>query len=287
MRAFCRCIVCRKRVAFCAAGAALCALLALAGTVRAALRPASPLPVIMYHSVVTDPAGAGMYAVTAQTLEEDFRFLRRAGCVSLTAGEAAALAEKGEPLPENSVVITFDDGYLNCLTEALPLLERYDLKATVAVIGSCCETYAETPDPNPAYACLDWEQIGALAQSGRIEIAAHSYAMHSLWPRKGASRRKGESEAAYREALRADTEKVLTLLEENCGLRPTTYVYPYGAVSGESFPVLRAAGFTAALTCREEVNRVAGTDGLLVLGRFNRPSGVSTAAFMEKIGICG
>ena len=282
MRARFHCIRLRGSWLF-AAGLAVLAALTVTKA-AAALRPAPSLPVIMYHSVVTEPAKAGQYAVTAAALEEDFRALRQAGCVSLTAAEAASRIAAGEPLPEKSVVITFDDGYLNCLTEALPLLERYDLKATAAVIGSCCERYSETPDPNPAYACLDWAQIRELAASGRVEIAAHSYDMHRLSPRKGASRRRGESEEDYLAAFTDDTAHVRTLIEENCGITPTTYAFPYGAVSEEALPALRGLGFTVVLTCSEQINRAELSGGLLILGRFNRPSGISTAAFMKKIG---
>ena len=45
-------------------------------------------------------------------------------------------------------------------------------------------------------------------------------------------------------------------------------------------------GFVAALTCKERVNRLTGDpEQLYDLGRFNRPSGVSTQAFMDRVGL--
>ena len=66
-------------------------------------------------------------------------------------------------------MITFDDGFRNNLTDGLPLLEKYGMKATVAVVGCYSERFSDTPDPNPAYAHLSWDDITELTQSGRVE----------------------------------------------------------------------------------------------------------------------
>jgi len=286
MRGCWRCLRITARGVFCAACLLLTSVVLLVFPAQAEPPPGDALPILMYHSVLKDPARAGAYVVSPAVVEEDFCWLRDRGCAALTISEAAGLAARGEPLPENAVAITFDDGFLNVSTYVLPLLERYDLKATVAVIGSGSERFSDTPDPNPAYASLDWGEIARLAASGRVEIAVHSYDLHRLSPRKGAGRRAGESEAEYRAAFRADTEACLDLLREHCGIVPTTYAYPYGEIDESSFEVLSQLGFTAALTCRERVNHVLPTGGaLLVLDRFNRPSGVSTANFMKKLGI--
>lgn len=246
------------------------------------------IPVLMYHSVLRDRKKAGQYVITEAELEEDFKWLRDNGCVSLTASEAVEILSKGETLPKKSVMITFDDGCLNVLTYALPLLEKYDLKAVVAVVGSYSEQFSITPDPNPAYAYLSWNDINKLVDSGRIEIANHSYALHSEKGRLGASRIKGESDKEYFELLRDDIGKTQKLLKENCSVTPTTFVYPFGAIGEGSLKVLSEMGFTAALTCSEKINPPSfGEEGMLILGRFNRPSGTSTWKMMKKLALTG
>jgi len=246
------------------------------------------LPVLMYHSVLRDRKKAGQYVITADELEEDFKWLSDNGCVSLTASEAVEILSKGGTLPEKSVMITFDDGCLNVLTYALPLLEKYDLKAVVAVVGSYSEQFSLKPDPNPAYAYLSWDDINKLKDSGRVEIANHSYALHSEKGRLGASRIKGETDAEYFDLLREDIGRTQKLLKDNCSLTPTTFVYPFGAIGEGSLGILSEMGFTAALTCSEKINPPKfGDKGLLVLGRFNRPSGVSTWKMMRKLALTG
>jgi len=248
----------------------------------------SGLPVLMYHSVLRDRSKAGQYVITVEELEEDFKWLSENGCVSLTVSEAVSMLEKGEELPQKSVIITFDDGCLNALTYALPLLEKYDLKAVVAVVGSYSEQFSLTPDPNPAYAYLSWDDINTLVLSGRVEIANHSYALHSKKGRLGASRKKGETDEEYFALLREDIGKTQALLKENCSVEPAVFVYPFGAIGEGSLEVLSEMGFTAALTCSEKINApVFGDEGLLVLGRFNRPSGVSTWKMMRRLSLTG
>ncbi|MEG1773450.1 MAG: polysaccharide deacetylase family protein [Oscillospiraceae bacterium] len=244
------------------------------------------VPIIMYHSVLRDPARAGAYILSPDTVEEDLRYLKQRGYTSLFVCELADAVNKGLPLPERPVILTFDDGYLNNLTYILPLLEQNDMKAVISVVGSYSERFSKQPDHNPAYAHLTWEDISTLADSGRIEIGNHSYDMHRQTPRKGTRKNRGESGASYYEALVRDVGRAQSLLETHCGLVPTTFTYPYGQISDESIPILRGMGFTALLTCYERVNYISGDpDVLFSLGRFNRPAHISTEAFMKKLGI--
>lgn len=246
----------------------------------------TPLPILMYHSILKDPARGGDYVVSPQLLESDLAFLKRRGYTSLLPSELYEAVTKGEALPPKPVMITFDDGFLNNLTYGLPLLEKYGMKATVAVVGSYSERFSDTPDPNPAYAHLSWDDITELTQSGRVEIANHSYDMHKKEGRKGTRRKFGEDEADYYKALVQDVGKTQSLLEQHCGMVPTAFAYPYGSISRESVAVLQEMGFNVLFTCSEKVNMINGdVNQLLSLGRFNRPNGISTERFMKKLGI--
>ncbi|MDD3203713.1 MAG: polysaccharide deacetylase family protein [Pygmaiobacter massiliensis] len=244
------------------------------------------LPIIMYHSVLKDKSLAGPYIVTPETIESDFAYIKAHEYTTMFVSELANAVLTGEALPEKPIIITFDDGYLNNLTYVLPLLEKYDMKAVISVVGSYCECYAQKPDPNPAYAYLCWEDIDVLTNTGRIEIGNHSYNLHRKNTRKGAKKKLGESDADYYAALLTDVGKTQSLLEEYCGIVPTTFAYPFGYISKDAVPILQEMGFTAMLTCCEKVNIITGEPKVLqALGRFNRPYGVSTQRFMARIGV--
>ena len=284
------CILTRKKLA---AAGGLLLLLALAAawllhprTVSADTEsePGVRLPIIMYHSILKDPAKTGKYVITPKRLEEDLLSLRGNGYETVVVADLIAYVESGVPLPEKPVMITLDDGYLNNLTYLLPLLETYDMRAVISVIGKYSELYSDTPDPNPSYAHLTWADIRTLAESGRVEIQNHSYNMHRQESRRGASRRKGETLEAYTQALTDDVTHLQTLLETQCGLTPTAFVYPYGQLSKGADEILKSLGFQCTMSCEERVNTVTRAEAsLFCLGRFNRAGTLSTAEFMRKI----
>src|SRR3546814_391 len=78
------------------------------------------IPVLMYHHV-TEPGGS--LAVSAKQFESQIRGLAQNGYRSLKAEEFTAFLE-GSPLPKKSVLMTFDDGYLDNWVYAHPVLKR-------------------------------------------------------------------------------------------------------------------------------------------------------------------
>ena len=254
------------------------------GRAAAAMTGAVRVPVLMYHSVLDDGSRAGDYTVTTEVFREDMLWLREHGYTAVFVSELVDFADNGKPLPQNPVVVTLDDGYLNNLTCVLPVLEELDMKAVISVIGRYSAEFSETHDRSPSYAHLTWEDICVLAQSGHVEIANHSYDMHELSPRRGCMKKRGESTEEYSALLKDDLSLLQKLLLENCGVTPLTFAYPYGRISEEALPVIKALGFRAALTCDNRVNRLTGDpEELYSLGRFNRPSGIATEKLMERI----
>mgnify|MGYP004672047195 CR=1 FL=1 len=266
------------------AAALICAPLLIRGRASAAMTGGVAVPVLMYHSVLDGEGRVGDYAVTAETFRADMLWLKENGYTSVFVSELVDFVMRGVPLPPRPVVITLDDGYLNNLLYALPVLEELDMKAVISVIGRYSVEFSETPDRSPSYAHLTWDDITALAQSGLIEIGYHTYDLHELSPRHGCMKKSGESTEEYRTALSEDISRLQALLVEKCGVEPAIFAYPYGRVSKEALPVLKSLGFRAALTCESRVNYLTGEpDELFQLGRFNRPSGISTETFMKRL----
>lgn len=232
------------------------------------------LPIIMYHSVLKDTSLSGKYTITPKTLEEDLKYLKENGYTSVLSSEIIAFT-----FPEKPVMITFDDGYLNNLTNVLPLLEKYDFKAVVSVVGKYAE---DNTDHNPNYSYLDPDEIKELIKSGRIEIANHTYNLHSLNGRSGSSIIKGEDKSTYQAMLYEDLKKAQNLFEDKASVTPVIFTYPFGSMCESSRSVVESLGFKISLGCAEKVNVLKKDSSLYCLGRFNRPSGISTQEFMKK-----
>lgn len=245
------------------------------------------VPIIMYHSILKDTSQTGDYVITPDMLRSDFEYLKTHGYTSVSMSELISYVYKGSALPEKPVVITFDDGFLNNVSYAVPLLEEYSMKGLISVVGSYCDVYTQQPDRNLYYSYATWDDVKELSENNFIEIGNHSYNMHSQYPRKGASKMDGESTDVYMNIFSKDTQKMQNLLLEKSGIDCIVYTYPFGAVSEESQSIIEAEGFLASLACYESINKVSIGDKacLYKMGRYNRSGKYSTEDFMKKAGI--
>ena len=242
-----------------------------------------PVPILMYHSILRDPAKAGKYTVSPSQLESDLIYLNDHGYTTIFVQDLIDYVYQGKELPDKPVILTFDDGYLNNLTYVLPLLEQYDCRATISVVGAYCQRWTDMQDPNPNYAYLTWSDIRTLTQSGRIEIGNHTYDMHALSPRRGCAQKKGEDDAAYQSVLREDLSHLQQDLWSQSGVTCRVFAYPFGSISKNAQPILEELGFQASLSCSETISHITRDPASLWnLGRFNRPSHVATETFMRK-----
>lgn len=97
--------------------------------------------ILFYHRVVAEarpPDLRGRQPLTAREFERHLNHLRRHYRV-ISLADAVQVLQSGSSLPEDAVVITFDDGYRDNYTVALPLLEKYKAPATVFVVTSAID----------------------------------------------------------------------------------------------------------------------------------------------------
>ncbi|MBP0972640.1 MAG: polysaccharide deacetylase family protein [Oscillospiraceae bacterium] len=240
------------------------------------------LPVIMYHSI-TDH-GKGDYQLSPAQFEDDLRYLKSHGYETVSVAELVAYTEGNGTLPAQPVMLTFDDGFYNNLSTALPLLERYDMCAVVSVVGRYTEELAPADPHVDRYSYLTWEDVSALLASGRVEIGSHTYDLHRNDERAGCSIRVGEDADAYAQMLCGDLTQLQALCSEKTGCTPTVFAYPYGFICRESIPVLQELGFVCTLTCYEAPNYITRDSTCLYgLSRYNRAPGHSSEEFFGKV----
>jgi peptidoglycan/xylan/chitin deacetylase (PgdA/CDA1 family) len=107
------------------------------GAYRAALasRPYAGVAVLAYHGVRNDgtPMRFGELHITVERLASHCRVLRKLDCHALGLSDWEDVVSHRRPLPPRGVMLTFDDGYRTLLTHALPVLEQYEIPATVFV----------------------------------------------------------------------------------------------------------------------------------------------------------
>lgn len=245
--------------------------------------PPVALPVIMYHSV--HGSQPSEYVVTPEQLRSDLEWLQKNGYTSVSASQLIDYTRGHGELPEKPVLITFDDGFYNNLSLALPLLEEFDMQAIVSIVGRYTDSVAPKDPHYDAYSYLTWEDVELLADSGRVEIGSHTYDMHcGNGIRHGCAKIGSESEEEYHKLL-LDDLMIMQLETKRCtGITPVVFAYPFGYICRESVPVMRDCGFLVTLTCYERMNYIERDEKcLLGLSRYNRSGNYTTAEFMSKI----
>ncbi|MBQ4603489.1 MAG: polysaccharide deacetylase family protein [Clostridia bacterium] len=246
------------------------------------------LPVVMYHQLTKNQKKSGKYVLTVEQFEKDLMFLKSKGYQSVTVKQLIEFSQGKGDIPEKSILITFDDGQETLYEYALPLLEKYGFTAVGFVVGALADYYTEIDDHNLSYSYLNWQQIKEMSEGNIIEIESHSFDLHkNTGNRSGIKKKKEETVEQYREFLCSDVAKMKTAMENNTGKNPVAFAFPFGSFSRESTEILKECGFKMTLTCEERVNKIkkAEPESLFGLGRYNRPEGISSESFFEKMGI--
>lgn len=100
----------------------------------------SAVTVLMYHHVM--PVPNNNIAISPELFDRQMRYLRDNGFHPITMAQMQAFVLHGRVLPSRPVLITFDDGRLNQLTYAVPILRSYGFPATFFIVGD----WAMSPD---------------------------------------------------------------------------------------------------------------------------------------------
>ena len=198
------------------------------------------MPILMYHRLVEHPSEQGVHGTwtTVQMFERHLRLIQRMGFETLTFKD---FQDKGFMHRFNPgrkyLMITADDGYQDNLTRMLPLLKKYNMKATVYVVSG--ETHnrwdVEHPtNPDVRVSLLSADEIRALDTSGYVEIGGHTLShakLHEL---------DAEAQAEeIRENKRA--------LESVLGHPMLSFAYPFGYLNESAKTQAREAGYAYAV----------------------------------------
>ena len=91
------------------------------------------LRVLEYHSISTD-GFEDQITISKEKFIRQLDYLKSEGYTTMWLSEIDDYQQKRKPLPPKTVVLTFDDGYVNNYTELFPLLKQYNMKATCFMV---------------------------------------------------------------------------------------------------------------------------------------------------------
>ena len=122
----------------------------------------------MYHYISAPPAGADRLRLDLSVAPEDFaaqmRWLAEHNYHSITLTDLYYYLAVGAPLPDNPMVLTFDDGYVDHYQNAFPILQQHHFVGTFFVLAGPADA------ASPRY--MTWDMIAEMSQAG-MDIEAH------------------------------------------------------------------------------------------------------------------
>lgn len=249
----------------------------------ASSQPSVNVPIIMYHQICEKENNCGNYVVPIKLLRDDFQYFKDHNIHPVSFRQLENFVKNGKSLPENPLIISFDDGQKTFITKVLPLLEEFSYPANVNIIGSLVDLYTNNGDNNDTYAYLNEKDIKKLSSNLLVEIGCHTYNLHSLANRKGMRMLPDESQEQYKKCITEDIQRFKEYYYKLTGTNATCFAYPFGMRNDTILQILKDEGFTITLTCRESTNTLKTGDDLYELGRFNRPGTKDSNTFFGKI----
>lgn len=242
------------------------------------------LPILMYHSILKSNKSSGKFIVSPDTFEEDLKYIKNNGYTTIVMKDLIDFVYENKDLPEKPIVLTFDDGYYNNYLYAFPLLKKYDCRIVLSPIGKQSDIYSENHDKNPCYAHCSWDELKEMQNSGLVEIQNHSYNMHTITKnRRGTKKNKNETFEHYQNVFCADVTLMQNKVADFLDVTPTTFVFPFGAISKCSLDILHQIGFKATLSCEGKINKITkNPEKLYNLCRVLRPPNVSSESFFKN-----
>lgn len=245
---------------------------------------ADNIAVYMYHHVCERP---GSLTVSADKFESQIRGLAERGYQTLGADDFDAFLS-GKPVPRKSVLLTFDDGYLDNWVYAHPVLQRYGMKAILFTItglitdGPVRAHAGEGKPLPPAYdhhqakvrmlggqpddVMLRWSEVAEMAAAGTFEIHSHTHT-HTRWDLE--CKTAEEKTERFHEDMVASRQTLIDKL----GKASRHLCWPQGYFDADYQRVARALGFDHLYTTDARgQNKPGGDAGYIYrLAAKNRP----------------
>lgn len=217
--------------------------------------PTVVVPILMYHHVKN--TGLGKDVISPYEFESDLKYFTENNYTTITIKDLIDYVNKGKDLPEKPIILSFDDGYYNTYKYVYPLLQQYNMKIVLSVIGKVTDDFSKVVDNNVNFAHMTWNEINEMQSSGLVEIQNHSYNLHKICKgRYGCSQLVNETFSQYEDFIEEDIIKLQDRINEMVNITPNTFTYPYGKYNNNTDLIIKDIGFQATLTVTYGVNLV-------------------------------
>ena len=187
-------------------------------------------PTLMYHSVSGDRSpDPHRLRVHPKQLDRHLTLLNRMGLRGVALAELVQAVNVGRA--RGLVGLTFDDGYADFLREAVPVLNRHGMTATVYVVaGGIGQSKPWGTDPR--WPLLGADDLRAVAGAGH-EVGSHTMTHPRL-------------SGLAADALAGEVTQSRRVLEDVLQAEVSGFCYPYGDFDAAASEAVRQAGYDHA-----------------------------------------
>ncbi len=189
--------------------------------------------VLMYHSIHEN--ASHFFTVSPERFRSQLQYLVDHGHQFVTLDTIVLWFSDGIELPDRAVCVTFDDGYRDNLTTALPILEEFQCPAIIYVVTDFVKNGGRTTD----IPICSQQELRQLARHPLMTIGGHTKTHPKL---------SKLSEHEAREEIIGGKKQ----LEDWLGQAVRHFAYPYGDFSERAIALVKDAGFQTAVTVRPE-----------------------------------
>lgn len=198
------------------------------------------VPILMYHrlgNLGTEASELDLtWTVSPKNFQAQLAWLAGRGYQTISMAKLAGYLKRGEPIPLNPVVISFDDGWEDSYSVAYPALKKQNLSGTFYV-------YTNAVGHSKS---LSWAQIEEMAKGG-MDIESHTVTHPHL--------RTISSDDLKRELVESKAN-----IERHTGKRVTSLAYPFGEYDAAVVDAVKRAGYESAASIspgyRQRVDQV-------------------------------
>lgn len=235
------------------------------------MKHANCVPVLMYHHV--SPA-MDMITTSPENFESQIKGLAKNGYHALSTQEFAGFLA-GKPVPPKSILITFDDGYLDNWVYAHPVLKKYNMRATMFIVTGIVGNGPARPVMGDAQSLPEmvshkrgkamieagntdpvmvrWSEVHAMRAAGTFEFHSHTDT-HTRWDQTCATRQD------CLDRMKVELERSRDTLTRQFGSVSEHFCWPQGYFEDDYIELARNCGFRYLYTTVAHGQNVPGSD---------------------------
>ncbi|MCP3031438.1 polysaccharide deacetylase family protein [Halobacillus sp. A1] len=245
------------------------------------------VPVLMYHHLENGVSTGA--TIDPVVFESHMKAIHNKGYNTITDHDLVDYLERGKKLPDQPILITFDDGYRSNYDLAYPILKELGMKASINLIASRMSNDVNAfPNEIPK---MTWDQ--SRDSLDVFTFQGHTWDSHYKGKTAVGTKRgvitermyvgdKLETQASFENRLRSDLSKSKEIIEKELDVSVVSIAYPYGNYSRDTIRIAEEVGYKIGFTTKNgDVSY--GEESVFELKRINGHGKYSADDMINKI----